>query len=904
MLRSALWRRISVAIVIALLVPSFMAIPNRYSSPASAQENCQYFSETRYNLCDGFREYWHSHGLDFGDPGFSDRESLALFGYPISGEFQANGVTTQYFERARFEYHPENEPPYDILLGLLGNEIAAGRRAAGERPFQPIWNGSSNENCNYYSETGHWLCFGMRSYWEQNGGLPTFGFPISEEFDEVNPDDGKVYTVQYFERQRLEWHPENRGTPYEVLLGRVGAQIAAAGSPIVSQRISAKAGGTIAYGDQLSIEFPPNALSEDTLVTVRPLDSSAGPSLPSGMSTIGSGFDISLGSSTLTSPATVHLAYDARASFQSSESNPSFFIMASTVDGLWTPVTGAVDSVTHGITAQLPYLGKLLPTMIDWEAWIQNALRLNIQNLVNTRVNIATCHDSLGGISVTNQQSSPIWGCVVTESPSAKVSVTNRTAFGLNVRSNSDNTDQIPNHRFLAPGEAYQFSVNTARNDSPVKLIPEYTEAAFLRYVGQLYLSVLLSVLPIDKADLVGDALLDPVTRATVVAAMVPGLSKYGHEMWQQVQAEDWQGATNTFLKMYLDHNVLEAEIQVLEKYGVNQAVISWLEWSISALAGITAIPGTLVAIIQSATSQILAVADGSFNHAHVAFSWTPHTSSPSPSAAPVPSPPAAPTNVRATATGPTSIQIDWQDNSNNEDGFRVQDGSLPIHTVGRNSTSYTDNSVQPGSYHCYHVQAFNSAGASAWSDWSCTTTSATKTASVVVPSTAQWVNTGLHVRAGDQIRITASGSWYPGQPETAGVGPNGSSTAWADNFLNTTDLGVCAYCASHATPHWAALIGYIGSNPPGPGSYAGEGAGYSSVESTPVESTPEAVAQYSVYVPPAYSEAQKVFFVGGNYHAYASSEGTLWLNFNDAAYSGVTSDNWGQVTASITVTS
>ena len=29
----------------------------------------------------------------------------------------------QYFERARFEHHPENQPPYDILLGQFGRRI-------------------------------------------------------------------------------------------------------------------------------------------------------------------------------------------------------------------------------------------------------------------------------------------------------------------------------------------------------------------------------------------------------------------------------------------------------------------------------------------------------------------------------------------------------------------------------------------------------------------------------------------------------------------------------------------------------------------------------------------------------------------------------------------------------------
>jgi hypothetical protein len=41
---------------------------------------------------------------------------------------------------------------------------------------------------------------------------------------ETSKDDGKQYRVQDFERRRLEYHPENRGTPFEVLLGRLGAE--------------------------------------------------------------------------------------------------------------------------------------------------------------------------------------------------------------------------------------------------------------------------------------------------------------------------------------------------------------------------------------------------------------------------------------------------------------------------------------------------------------------------------------------------------------------------------------------------------------------------------------------------------------------------------------------------------
>jgi hypothetical protein len=52
-----------------------------------------------------------------------------------------------------------------------------------------------------------------------------FGFPITEEIKEINPVDGKEYTVQYFERNRFEYHPEFAGTSDEVQLGLLGSRL-------------------------------------------------------------------------------------------------------------------------------------------------------------------------------------------------------------------------------------------------------------------------------------------------------------------------------------------------------------------------------------------------------------------------------------------------------------------------------------------------------------------------------------------------------------------------------------------------------------------------------------------------------------------------------------------------------
>jgi hypothetical protein len=169
------------------------------------------FPETGYSIHGNFRLYWERFG------------GLPVFGYPISDEFESDGVTMQYFERARFELHPGSWPArFDVQLGRLGSEMTTHRR--DEEPFRRI-TAASDEHCTFYPQTGHTLCHGFRGYWERYGGLSIFGYPISQEFEEVNPDTGEVHVVQYFERQRFEWHPGKWPARYDVLLGRLGAQL-------------------------------------------------------------------------------------------------------------------------------------------------------------------------------------------------------------------------------------------------------------------------------------------------------------------------------------------------------------------------------------------------------------------------------------------------------------------------------------------------------------------------------------------------------------------------------------------------------------------------------------------------------------------------------------------------------
>ncbi len=98
----------------------------------------------------------------------------------------------------------------------LANHLPSARR---------VDPGTTNPNWTYYSESGHYLANDFRNYWENNGGLSVFGYPLTEEFDYLSPETGSAHAAQMTERQRFEWHPENAGTPYAVLLGRLGEAI-------------------------------------------------------------------------------------------------------------------------------------------------------------------------------------------------------------------------------------------------------------------------------------------------------------------------------------------------------------------------------------------------------------------------------------------------------------------------------------------------------------------------------------------------------------------------------------------------------------------------------------------------------------------------------------------------------
>jgi len=168
-------------------------------APAQAQqEDCRFFGETGYYVCDAFLEF------------FDTRGGLEIFGYPLTDAFVDldRGLLVQYFQRARMEWHPANSAPYQVQLGLLVDDLAYDFPGALAETIPPV----NTPLRHYFPETNHVVSFAFLKYFREHGGLDVFGYPRSE----VVLQGG--YMVQYFQRAVMEWHPEAVSGPEMRLL--------------------------------------------------------------------------------------------------------------------------------------------------------------------------------------------------------------------------------------------------------------------------------------------------------------------------------------------------------------------------------------------------------------------------------------------------------------------------------------------------------------------------------------------------------------------------------------------------------------------------------------------------------------------------------------------------------------
>lgn len=135
-----------------------------------------------------------------------------VYGYPITERISStDGLVVQYFQKARFELHPERPEDQRVQLTPLGQKTY--------KPGTPFVITKNLANCQTF-DTGFDVCYSFLEFFTKYGKATQFGQPISS----VEERDGRL--VQYFEYARLEWHPDSKeaGLNQEVQLTYLGRQ--------------------------------------------------------------------------------------------------------------------------------------------------------------------------------------------------------------------------------------------------------------------------------------------------------------------------------------------------------------------------------------------------------------------------------------------------------------------------------------------------------------------------------------------------------------------------------------------------------------------------------------------------------------------------------------------------------
>jgi hypothetical protein len=208
-------QRLSVVLLLAALLLGGLGGP----APSAGAQGEACFAETGQCLRGRFLDYWQRNG------------GLARNGFPLTDERRelledGREYTVQYFERVRLEYHPEHAPPYDVLLGQFGRRVLREEYVVSREGYEQATRPVAASGPYYFPQTGHTIAPQFQAYWEANGGLAQFGYPITEErYDSLPNREGACCVTQYFERARFEYHPEHAGTEYEVLLGQFGRRL-------------------------------------------------------------------------------------------------------------------------------------------------------------------------------------------------------------------------------------------------------------------------------------------------------------------------------------------------------------------------------------------------------------------------------------------------------------------------------------------------------------------------------------------------------------------------------------------------------------------------------------------------------------------------------------------------------
>jgi mono/diheme cytochrome c family protein len=116
-----------------------------------------------------------------------------------------NGIPAKMPAFTDEQFTDEQIPAIGAYLGSIKGTLTG---TVVYEALPPITAEEVAEGHVFFAETGHSVGGDFLAYWQEQGGLERFGYPLSEEYMGMSPIDGQPYMMQLFERVRMEYHPE------------------------------------------------------------------------------------------------------------------------------------------------------------------------------------------------------------------------------------------------------------------------------------------------------------------------------------------------------------------------------------------------------------------------------------------------------------------------------------------------------------------------------------------------------------------------------------------------------------------------------------------------------------------------------------------------------------------------
>lgn len=155
-------------------------------TPAQTSDS-QYFPETGHYVSG---EFWAFYS--------ANDNARIVYGLPITEAYidAATGIQVQYFQNVRFELFPSNPPGSRVVLTPLGSLLYEQGTVIENLT-------ASTPNCTQENGWRYPVCSAFYDFYIEQNGADIFGLPISG----LEYQQGRL--VQYFEKARLVWKPEN-----------------------------------------------------------------------------------------------------------------------------------------------------------------------------------------------------------------------------------------------------------------------------------------------------------------------------------------------------------------------------------------------------------------------------------------------------------------------------------------------------------------------------------------------------------------------------------------------------------------------------------------------------------------------------------------------------------------------